>query len=623
MHFFKETFLPKIAPLLSLSLVTFFVSAPFIASAQTAGDVASDILSITDPVSWFAAIGVILLSLTGVILALSGSLLNYAVAELVITMGEKINSISTIQSTWVVLRDFANVFFVFVLLFIGIATILNVSKYGYKSLARNLIIAAILVNFSLFFAQIIIDTSNLLAKEVFGLINIESTTDPRAEEFVNDGISGAFMYQLDLVSLYETSSSSALPSGGEISNEKIILITLFGSIFFVIVSFIFLAAAFLLITRFVYLLMLMILSPIVFAAWVLPETKKYWTKWWSKLLQQSFFAPAYFFLVYISLKVMEGFKVGGVTAGVDSGTFAQAIAGDGVGGGEIILNFFIVAAFMVMSIVLAQMFGAYGASGTIKLGKSLRNRAIGATTRGVGGVVFGTSGAIGRAGAGLWSNRVLSNEKTQRRASQKGFGGFVARRKLNLASAASTASFDARNTGLIKSAQKAAGFGVDLGKAQKGGYAQVIKDQAKRREEMGKKISEANATEEETKEIENIRAAMTEAENRILKAKENDDGTTRTTLIIEEAKADLKQNAAKLKSAEAVPKTRANVRKQEYANNLATSGGLRGFFVGAGDRAGAAKIRKEKSTSEKILAAMKDDESFKKEITPQSTDGES
>src|SRR3989338_1289026 len=63
---------------------------------------------------------------------------------------------------WGIMRDVANIFFVLILLVIAFATIMNIEKYGYRSLLKRLIVMAILVNFSMTIVGLMIDLSQVV-----------------------------------------------------------------------------------------------------------------------------------------------------------------------------------------------------------------------------------------------------------------------------------------------------------------------------------------------------------------------------------------------------------------------------------------------------------------------------
>ena len=75
-----------------------------------------------------------------------------------------------IVEVWTMFRDAANVFFIFTLLVIAIATILRLESYGIKRLLPTIIIVALFINFSLLVTQYIIYPANWLAEDVFNLI---------------------------------------------------------------------------------------------------------------------------------------------------------------------------------------------------------------------------------------------------------------------------------------------------------------------------------------------------------------------------------------------------------------------------------------------------------------------
>ncbi|MBI2020994.1 hypothetical protein HYS99_00585 [Candidatus Giovannonibacteria bacterium] len=67
-----------------------------------------------------------------------------------------------VTAAWTIIRNFANIWFIFLLLFVAIATILRVQRYQAKEMVLWIIIMAILINFSLPITKIIIDVSNIL-----------------------------------------------------------------------------------------------------------------------------------------------------------------------------------------------------------------------------------------------------------------------------------------------------------------------------------------------------------------------------------------------------------------------------------------------------------------------------
>ena len=65
-----------------------------------------------------------------------------------------------IPMAWAVVRDLSNIFFILILLYIAIQTILGIGHETKKMIAKVVIIA-LLINFSMFFTKVVIDSSNI------------------------------------------------------------------------------------------------------------------------------------------------------------------------------------------------------------------------------------------------------------------------------------------------------------------------------------------------------------------------------------------------------------------------------------------------------------------------------
>src|SRR3989344_3057980 len=97
---------------------------------------------------------------TGWLLAAVANVFNYVLG---ITFDNaNYSDIGVIREGWAFSRDVVNLFFIFILLFIAIATILQIESYGAKKLLVWLVLVALLVNFSLLAARFIIYATNSL-----------------------------------------------------------------------------------------------------------------------------------------------------------------------------------------------------------------------------------------------------------------------------------------------------------------------------------------------------------------------------------------------------------------------------------------------------------------------------
>jgi len=345
-------------------------------------------------------------------------------------------------------------FFIFILLYIAIATILQLNNFDTKRFLTRLIIVALLINFSLFITNVVIDVSNVLAEGFYSGIVMDENGQKKGD------ISERFMKGLKLQSFYNTKTGDITDESLKINGTNIIAIGFFGSIFILITAFTFLAAAIMFVIRTAVLIILMVLSPIAFAGHILPKTEGYSKEWWNTLLAQSFFAPAYLIMVWVVMKVMEGgVKIKGEN---DKLNFA-ALAGSSDNVSGVIFSFAIIITLIMASLVVAKKVAASGSM-------TLTNAAGGA----IGKVAGGAGGWAGRKFIGGGIDKFLTEER-RKKMSQS----FLGRRALDVSRMATTASYDVR--GLPGASRLAKESGVDFGKAGgAGGYLAKQKEVEKK-----------------------------------------------------------------------------------------------------------------------------------------------
>lgn len=438
-----------------------------------------------------ANVGEAVLEFFGFILGVSGKLLNVVVKKTVLQMGVGVKEIGAIEEGWKVFRDLSNILIIFALLMIGIATILRSEQYGAKKLLALLIAVALLINFSLFFTQVVIDSSNLLALRFYNKVeNIEKAKGG----WTTAGWSGfgdSYMQAFKLSTLYKVGDFSDIVQR-QLNSTNIFLVTIFGSILFIVAAFTLLAGAFLLISRYVFLIFLMILSPVAFIAYVLPQTSGYAKQWMTMLFRYAFFAPVYFLLTWFVIKVINSpafaNSIGIGAKGdnsfskiTDINTFDGAVA--------LVLNFIIIIFFLIAALLLANQMGIKGSATVMKWGASLRKWGQGV----VGGATFGMGGRILRNTAGRGASKMADSGRFKKFAAKSGIAGFAGRAALRATRGVAGTSFDARNTSVVD----AAGLGKAGGK---GGYEAKLKAQVKNREDFSKSLGEDSLEEKLHKE---------------------------------------------------------------------------------------------------------------------------
>ncbi len=169
--------------------------------------------------------------------------------------------------SWSIMRNLANILFVIVFMVIVMAQITNlgISNYGVKKMLPRLIIAAILVNLSYFICQIAIDISNILGyslNDLLGNTISAEVASGEATEIANATNFGDYMEGL-------------LLAGG-----VVVFIGLSISIPLIISSlFALLMIMFILVARQAVAILLVVIAPIAFVAYLLPNTNKYFDQW--------------------------------------------------------------------------------------------------------------------------------------------------------------------------------------------------------------------------------------------------------------------------------------------------------------------------------------------------------
>jgi len=123
--------------------------------------------------------------------------------------------LESVQTGWTVFRDLANMVFIFVLVYIAIATILQLSNFNTKRVLATLIIVALLLNFSFFLTGIVIDISNISGKFLYDSMTVTSSGETKS-------LGGQFIQGLKLPS---TEDFEKVPSLNEMQKGLLNIVT--------------------------------------------------------------------------------------------------------------------------------------------------------------------------------------------------------------------------------------------------------------------------------------------------------------------------------------------------------------------------------------------------------------
>jgi len=223
---------------------------------------------------------------------------------------------------WEIMRDLVNSLLVLGLIWIAIATILGYKKYAWKQILWKLILVALLVNFSLVISGIVVDISNYLSGYFLSIAQEENDTlTPRIQKgfgYEEEGsgdtktlnpadIFDEEKYELPKILGFDTATTTAADVANydlRFGNFFIIgfIMILVGGFAVISLLAIFMAILF----RAFILIVLLGLSPIVFAAWIFPDTEKYWKMWWEQFIKWCFFPAIFSFTLYIAVIAMSG-----------------------------------------------------------------------------------------------------------------------------------------------------------------------------------------------------------------------------------------------------------------------------------------------------------------------------
>jgi len=213
-----------------------------------------------------------------------------------------------VEIGWSFSRDFANLFFILALAFIGLATVLRIKEYEMKKALPVLIIIALLINFTPVIVGFVVDMGNIVTKFFLnhaGSVDTLKDTLNMAIGYLGNSLARLF---LEDGHFYQNFPEIIL---------KFLFITVYGVVllvFFALATFIYLLIGAVFFFRTVLLWVLMILSPIAFLSKVFPDSKTtkmvfpdilHWDKWWEKLIQWTVIGIPISFFLFLSNLVMS------------------------------------------------------------------------------------------------------------------------------------------------------------------------------------------------------------------------------------------------------------------------------------------------------------------------------
>lgn len=238
-----------------------------------------------------------------------------------------------------VTQSFVNMILVIVLVFISLSTILRYKEYEARKLLVNFVIIALLVNFAPVICGLIVDASNITMN--FFLQGIKGSGSSLSNSLTApmDAIKTGWNWQKMNFDLQAISNFATQTVAMTIVN--------FFSFF------VYLAFAVVFIVRYMAIWVLVILSPIAFACYVLPNTRKYWTQWWAQFTQWCIIGITCSFFLHLAETFMtkQGVMI--------KSDFLKA--NEATIGASILLNF-VPVIFLALALYMGLQTSAMGAS---------------------------------------------------------------------------------------------------------------------------------------------------------------------------------------------------------------------------------------------------------------------
>lgn len=380
-----------------------------------------------------------------------------------------------VEAAWEVVRDIINITLIFGLVYIGFRLIFEGDNTDAKRNLVFLLLAALLVNFSLFFAKAIVDVTNAAAFQFADAVRVDGNPASTGVSF-----SGAYNAAVGLNTVLDSRDIVAsIGNRGWAPWGYIFML----AVTLLIASFVYVSVAILLVIRFVALVFLLVFSPIMFLGFIFPFFNSISREWLRKFTSQAVLAPAMMLMLYVALLVTAN-----IGTSVQDGRLLSSLTSGSVDANEatamnLYTLFILGSGLMIGALIVASRLGSGFASSSVKLLDSGRQRvqragqrlAYGAT---IGAAAYGARSAGRATATGVGGTlRSTRGAAAQRKLDQFKAGQIhLSEREFAKAQKQAQSSYDPRQIGAWwKDKQKA----LD---PVKGGRQQQIKDAQKARE---------------------------------------------------------------------------------------------------------------------------------------------
>ncbi len=386
---------------------------------------------------------------TSALLSVAGTVLDFVLAYSIQPDAYKA---TYIVDGWRFIRDACNLFFIFMMIYLAFKMIMGIG-HGTKQAIVNTIIIATVINFSYPLTTVIIDASNITARQLYYNVFKKTDDDGKAVSLSSAAAKGFSPQKIVMEGLESNGKDT-----GDASNSKgsIFMILLVGVAFNIIAMVMFIKISLQFIYRIVGLIFAIILSPLAVFSFSLSEEQRGKLKvagfdnWLSGLLSDAFKAPVFLFLVMILLLF------------VNDNPF-HALFGDNLSTLEwwaslIVPFMLIIAFFKIISSVTADMTSALA---------KMAGGAIVGTIQKVGAFGLGAGAAVVTGGAALAGRSTIGKWAAKKAEGMRNSDGtlikdtWINRQRLKAFDKTAKGSFDLRQTAAGNAISKSTGLNMD------------------------------------------------------------------------------------------------------------------------------------------------------------------
>jgi hypothetical protein len=424
-------------------------------------------------------------------LGVGAKFFNYMAA---LTLSDTMYRADFISKIWHIVRDFANIFFILILLYAAFQVILGLGGGGGKKMVASVLLIALLVNFSLFFSKIVIDASNVTALIFYNKIEClqvnpkggptipcdsPTISDRNKTNVTEKDVTSAIISTFDINNFFDAEffkgleddvknwknanrvGTQATIGTGTLDNGlALALIVTFGVVIYPLAwSLIVVALSFL--GRMITLMMLLVISPIAFVTAAVPKFRTVntigFSSWLEQLLKSSFMATIFMAILYLVYEIMNA----------DIFKQTQNIANH-----DVIAKILLIFIPAVLVTILLHKGAKYAekASGEIT-GMIMKGAKVGGLL--VGGAALSTAAGgaarLGQATIGNWSSQIANSTWAKKWATMKGPLGTIGSKFHGLAEKGAANNYDIRKGVVGAGLDAVRGItGVDLRKSHYG-----------------------------------------------------------------------------------------------------------------------------------------------------------